>query len=105
MNKLQEMFKTSELLSAYAIPQNENLSQKHKLIISSMQFANKLKDYLTTEQVNELIQNLISDGKLVDIGSDKYASKYSFNQLLNEYTNQLIKKSKHIILLNLIEQR
>lgn len=94
LNKLQEMFKTSELLSAYAIPQNENLSQKHKLIISSMQFANKLKDYLTTEQVNELIQNLISDGKLVDIGSDKYASKYSFNQLLNEYTNPIDKEIK-----------
>ena len=59
-----------------------------------MQFANKLKDYLTTEQVNELIQNLISDGKLVDIGSDKYASKYSFNQLLNEYTNPIDKEIK-----------
>ena len=94
LNKLQDMFKTSDLLSAYAIPQNENLSQEHKLIISSMQFANKLKDYLTTEQVNELIQNLISDSKLIEIGSDKYASKYSFNQLLNEYTKSVDKEIK-----------
>ena len=94
LNKLQDMFKTSELLSVYATPQNENLSQNNKLIISKKQFTNKLKDYLTSEQVNKFIEDLVSDDKLHVVGMDKYASEYSFNQLLNEYTKPINKNIK-----------
>lgn len=94
LNKLQDMFKTSELLSVYATPQNENLSQNNKLIISKKQFTNKLKDYLTSEQVNKFIEDLVSDDKLHVVGMDKYASVYSFNQLLNEYTKPINKNIK-----------
>ena len=94
LNILQNMFKTSELLSVYATPQNENLSQNNKLIISKKQFSNKLKDYLTSEQVNKFIEDLVSDNKLHVVGMDKYASEYSFNQLLNEYTNPINKNIK-----------
>lgn len=94
LNKLQDMFKTSELLSVYATPQNENLSQNNKLIISKKQFTNKLKDYLTSEQVSKFIEDLVSDNKLYVVGMDKYASKYSFNQLLNEYTKPINKNIK-----------
>ena len=89
LDKLSNVFKRSTLLSSYVTDEDEDISQEHKLVISKKQFANKLKDYLTNEQIDELINHLVDSGKLIRLNSKDYASEYTFNSLLNEYVGTI----------------
>lgn len=94
MDKMNQMFKTSELLKAYAKDVDEDLSKVHKMVISKKQFVDNVKDYLTEEQTNELIDNLVSEYKLVKVASDKYVSEYQFKDLLKSFVGDFDKNLK-----------
>lgn len=89
LDNLQDMFKRSALLSAYVNDSDEDLSKAHKIVISKRQFMDELKDYLTEQQTNELIDDLIAKNKLVKLSSATYGSEMQFKDLLNEYTGSI----------------
>jgi len=94
LDELKSMFKRSKLLSAYVNDADEDVSKEHKMVISHKQFVDNLKDYLTEEQTNQLINELVDSKKIAKINSNTYVANTSFENLLNAYTKDIDKNLK-----------
>lgn len=94
LDELKTMFTRSKLLSAYVKDTDVDISKDKKIIISHKQFVNNLKDYLTEEQTNQLINDLVNSKKIAKINSNTYVANTSFNNLLNSYTKDIDKNLK-----------
>jgi hypothetical protein len=101
LNRLAKSFAQSDLLKSYV---KENGEDRHgKVIISTSDFHNKLKDLIDCEKINELISKLEHEGKITKVSSTKYASEMNFEELIrhcdikvneNLKKENMLKKSK-----------
>lgn len=85
LQALSNMFSKSKLLTAYLTNDNNfDMSKENKIIISTAMFNEKLHDYITKEQINELICKLQNDKKIIKLNSNTYASEFSFDDLIRD---------------------
>ena len=82
ISKLQNALKKSELLQAYL---NDNDESKYQgFIITRRAFNEKLKDYISPQQISALIGYLEENHQIKKIASDKYVSKITFDELIKD---------------------
>ena len=82
ITQVHEAFKQNELLKQYLSDHKAN--DCYNIVITAKSIHNQLGDYLSEDNINQTISNLINQNYLVEIGTDKYVSKYTFDELLNK---------------------
>lgn len=105
LNQLAKRFKNSEILKAYL---NDNNSiDKNKIIISKKMFNEKLTNYISQEDINNLMQYLIDSKQLIRLSSDTFASEKSFEDLLRNCNYEIDENIKKELLnkKSLVEQK
>ena len=81
IKNLKNIFKKSKLLNAYL--KDNDSSIDCNIIVSKTMFHSKLENYLNKDTINSIIDNLVDKKELTIIASNKYASKKSFDELIN----------------------
>lgn len=82
IEKLVQAFKNSPLLSAYLNNNNNKNLVASKIILTKDLMRRKLANVVSANEIDEVINYWLNNNLLENIGENKYASKHSFEELL-----------------------
>jgi hypothetical protein len=89
LDKLSGMFKQSTILTAYLQDNLPNVTASN-IIISSDDIKKRLSTFMDNTEIMNIIDNWYEQHLIKEIGSDKYASNYSLEELLSNTVAKLL---------------